>query len=150
MRTVLACVDLSVSSEVVLGCACELARPAGQLVLLHVAAPDPEFVGYDIGPQSVRDEVASGLRTEHRQLQALAASIADRGLAVMPLMVQGVVVERILEHAARLQADFIVVAAKGRSVVAELIAGSTVHALLRAATVPVVVVPGARGDSRTH
>ena len=59
------------------------------------------------------------------------------------------VVERIVEHAARLQADFIVVASKGRSGVAELIVGSTVHALLRRATTPVVVVPHG-APSREH
>jgi nucleotide-binding universal stress UspA family protein len=137
----MACIDLSATSDDVLACARRLTQPAGRLVLLHVAAPDPEFVGYDVGPASVREEVAGELRTEHRRVQALAAALDDSGLTVTPLTVQGVVVDRILEHAARLAVDLIVVASKGRSAVAELFAGSTVHGLLRAATVPVVVVP---------
>jgi nucleotide-binding universal stress UspA family protein len=143
MRTVLACVDLSATSDAVLTCARWLAQPTGHIVLLHVAAPDPDFVGYGIGPQTVRNEVAHELRAEHRHVQALAATVEDNGLSVTPLTVQGVVVERILEHAVRLNADLIVVASKGRSALAELIAGSTVHGLLRAATLPVVVVPAA-------
>ena len=141
MRTVLACIDLSDVTDTVLACARELAAPNGHLVLLHVAAPDPEFVGYDVGPQSVRDEVALELRAEHRRVQALAEGLATSGLTLTPLTVQGAVVERILEHAARLQAQWIVVGSKGRGVVRELIGGSTVHALLHAAKLPVVVVP---------
>lgn len=141
MRTVLACIDLSETTGAVLACARELAEPGGQLVLLHVAAPEPEFVGYDVGPQSVRDGVALELRAEHRRVQALAEGLATSGLTLTPLTVQGPVVERILEHAARLQARWIVVGSKGRSVVRELMGGSTVHALLHAATSPVVVVP---------
>jgi nucleotide-binding universal stress UspA family protein len=141
MQTILACIDLSADSEAVLACARSLAQPGGRLVLLHVAAPDPDFVGYDIGPQSVRDQVAKELRTEHRSVQALADTLEDSGLSVTALTVQGVVVERILEHATRLPADLIVLASKGRSAVAELFAGSTVHGVLRAASVPVVVVP---------
>jgi nucleotide-binding universal stress UspA family protein len=141
MRTVLACIDLSETSAAVVACASELAQPGGEVILLHVAAPDPDFVGYGVGPQSVRDAVATEMRSEHRQVQALADSLASSGLTLKPLTVQGVVVERILEHAARLNADLIVVASKGRSVVAELITGSTVRALLHAASIPVVVVP---------
>jgi nucleotide-binding universal stress UspA family protein len=113
-----------------------------------VAAPDPDFVGYDVGPQSVRDQVANELRTEHRSVQALAATLEHSGLSVTALTVQGVVVERILEHATRLHAELIVLASKGRSAVAELITGSTVHGVLRAAGVPVVVVPASATGRR--
>jgi nucleotide-binding universal stress UspA family protein len=141
MRTVLACIDLSEISEAVLACARMLAPPAGHLVILHVAAPDPEFIGYEVGPQSVRDGVASELRAEHRRVQALAATLAGSELTVTPLTVQGVAVDRILEHAERLHASLIVVGNRRRSAVAEWLTGSAVHSLLRAATVPLVVVP---------
>jgi nucleotide-binding universal stress UspA family protein len=141
MQTVLACIDLTAQSAAVLACARNLTPPGGQLVLLHVAAPDPDFVGYDVGPPTVRDQVAKELRAEHRAVQALAATLEHSGLNVTPLTVQGVVVERILEHATRMQVDLIVLASKGRSAIAELFAGSTVHGVLRGANVPVVVLP---------
>jgi nucleotide-binding universal stress UspA family protein len=141
MQTVLACIDLSANSAAVVACARKLTHPSGELVLLHVAAPDPDFVGYDVGPPTVRDQVAKELRAEHRSVQALAATLSLGPLRVTPLTVQGVVVQRVLEHAERLGAELIVVGSRGRSALAELISGSTVHGLLRAATVPVVVVP---------
>jgi hypothetical protein len=76
MRRVLACVDLTESSDRVLACARALTEPEGELVILHVAAPEPDFVGYCVGPQSVREAGALELRNEHRQVQQLAAACA--------------------------------------------------------------------------
>jgi nucleotide-binding universal stress UspA family protein len=150
MQTVLACIDLSAGSEAVLACAYKLTQPGGELIVLHVAAPDPDFVGYDIGPPTVRDQVAKELRAEHANVQALAARLAGGAVTVTPLTVQGEIVVRILEHAARLEADAIVIASKGRSAMAELFAGGVVHGVLRAATVPVVVVPAAMTALEQH
>ena len=141
MRNILACVDLSASSAAVIACACGLAAPDGKLVILHVAADDPEFVGYDAGPSTVRDNVARDLRREHSAVQRLAEGVRERGLEVVPLTVQGVATERILEHAERLHADFIVVASRGHGLVHDLLVGSVVRGLLRTTNVPLVVVP---------
>lgn len=141
MRIVLAGVDFSEHCDAVLRCARALTDPGGELVLLHVAQPEPDFVGYGIGPQSVRDSVAIELRSEHRELQRLAASLGDSGVTVTALTVQGEVVARLVEHAQRLGAELIVVASHGRSALTELVGGSTVRGLLRVAPLPVVVVP---------
>jgi nucleotide-binding universal stress UspA family protein len=118
-----------------------LAAPDGELVLLHVAAPEPDFIGYEVGPPSVRDAVAGTLRQAHRRVQELAAQSASAGLRVTPLTVQGMTGDRILDHARRLQADMIAIASHGHGAVHELLAGSLLHELLRGAAVPVVVVP---------
>jgi nucleotide-binding universal stress UspA family protein len=141
MRRVLACVDLSASSEAVADCASSLVDPGGSLVILHVAPPEPDFVGYEVGPRSVREAVAQHLRQEHRDAQRLAERYAERGVDVTPLTVQGGIVERILEHAERLSSELIVVASRGHGVVRDLLVGSVVRGLLKGARVPVVVVP---------
>jgi nucleotide-binding universal stress UspA family protein len=141
MRRVLACVDLTESSERVLGCARSLCEPEGQLVVLHVAAPEPDFVGYGVGPQSVREAVALELRNEHRQVQELAAALQAPGLSVTPLTVQGTAVERILDHAERLDVGFIVLANKGHSSVHDWIVGSVARGVVKGANRPVVLVP---------
>ena len=39
--------------------AVELAEKFGSKIwLIHIAAPDPEFVGYEVGPQYIRDHRA--------------------------------------------------------------------------------------------
>jgi len=141
MRRVLACVDLSESSEAVVECARELAAPDGALTILHVAAPEPDFVGYDPGPSSVRDNVARDLKREHQAVQQLAARVRTASLHVTPLTVQGMTVDRIAEHAGRLGVNWIVVASKGHGMLHDLVVGSVARELMRRATVPVVVVP---------
>jgi len=141
MRRILACVDLSAPDDAVIDCARGLAAPDGTLLILHVAAPDPDFVGYEAGPQSVRDEVAGDLRREHREVQRLADRVHNVGLTVTPLTVQGVATDRILEHSRRLEVDFVVIGSRGHGALHNLVAGSVLHGVLRGATMPVVVVP---------
>jgi nucleotide-binding universal stress UspA family protein len=141
MRRILACVDLSESSALVLGCARGLCDSGGELVILHVAAPEPDFIGYGVGPQSVRDAVALELRQEHRQVQQMARDLEAPGLAVTPLTVQGAVAEKIIEHAERLAVDFIVLGAAGHGRLHDLIVGSALRGVIKGASTPVVLVP---------
>jgi nucleotide-binding universal stress UspA family protein len=144
MACVLACLDLSDQSEAVLGCAARLATALGEeLVVLHVAAPDPEFVGYDVGPQSVRDQIAARLRADHRELEE-RVKLAAGALRTRALMVQGSPAERIEEHAQRLGADLMVLGSHGHGRLHQLLVGSVANAVLKRATIPVVIVPSPR------
>jgi nucleotide-binding universal stress UspA family protein len=149
-RRILACVDLSAFSARVIDCARALAEPDGTLVILHVAAPDPEFVGYAAGPKSVRDAVAADLREEHRAVQSLADGVRSSGLTVTPLAVQGATTERIHEHAVRLDVDFVVIGSRSHGALHDLVVGSVVQGVLRGAATPVVVVPLPSTDARAH
>jgi len=142
MDRILACVDHTEGTERLLGRAAWLAeRTGGTLHLLHVAPAEPEWVGYDPGPQSVRDEVAKDLREAHRRTQALAGRLRERGLAVVPRTVQGPTVETIVEQARALRADLVVVGAHRRGRIRELFVGSVARQLIRKAPAPVLVVP---------
>ena len=60
MKTILVPVDFSDTTAPVLAEAQVLAKAlGGDLVLLKVAEPEPDFVGFEPGPQTVR--VASGM-----------------------------------------------------------------------------------------
>lgn len=141
MRRILACVDPAEPCNALLECARRLCEPDGELVILHVGDPEPDFVGYGVGPQSVRQAVARELRLEHRQVQDMAKELAAGGARVTPLMVQGAVVEKILEHAARLGSDLIVLYSKRHGALHDLFAGSVARGVLKGAAVPVVLVP---------
>jgi len=139
---VLACVDLSPISEAVLACAARLARGLEtELVAIYVAPPEPEFVGYAAGPQSVRDQVAERLRAQHRELEARVRTLTNGGLSAKALMVQGPTTETILSHAERLGAELIVVGSHGHGKLHDLLVGSVADGVLRRASAPVVVVP---------
>ncbi len=139
---VLACVDLSPVTEGVVSAATRLAGALGaELTLLHVGAPEPEFVGYDVGPDTVRDAVAQSLRREHRELEDWRQHALERGVEVRALMVQGPTAEKLLSQAEGLGADYLVLGSHGHSALYDLIAGSIAQAVLKEATIPVLVVP---------
>lgn len=114
---------------------------AGRIWLLHVVAPDPDFVGYDVGPQYIRDTVAHHVHEEHRQLQAWAEQVRAQGADCVALLVQGPTVATILHEADRLGVDCIVLGSHGKGAVHRLLVGSTSEGVLRETRVPVMIVP---------
>jgi nucleotide-binding universal stress UspA family protein len=106
-----------------------------------VAAPDPEFVGFEAGPQSVRDQRAETLRKEHRLLQELADRARRRGIETKAVLVQGPTVETILAQAHKGKADLIVTGSHGHGALYKTVLGSVSEGILRGARRPVLVVP---------
>jgi nucleotide-binding universal stress UspA family protein len=142
MRNILAAVDFSEISQQVLGRASLLAESLGaRLWLIHVAAPEPDFVGYEAGPPGVRDQVAKHLREDDHRLQLIAEGSPERGVDTTALLVQGPTVETILKEAGKLEADLIVLGSHGRGAAPRALLGSTSEGVLHETDVPVLIVP---------
>jgi nucleotide-binding universal stress UspA family protein len=146
VQNILVPIDFSDVSKDMLEQAAALARafPAS-LTLVHVAAPDPDFVGYDVGPKHVREYRADELRGEHRELQAAAEALREQGIEARALLIQGPTVEMVLKEAKKLAADAIVIGSHGHGAVHRLLLGSVSEGVLRGAECPVLVVPAGRG-----
>ena len=112
-----------------------------KLYLVHVAEPDPDFVGWQAGPDVVRKQVAEEFRREHRQLDEMAKNLRQAGRAATALLVQGPIVETILDQASDLEAGLIVVGSHGHGAAYDLVVGSISSGIIRKSTVPVLVVP---------
>ncbi len=142
MKNILAVVDLSPVSGTVVERAAEIARGTGsRLWIVHVAAPDPDFIGFDAGPQHVRDQRAHHLRQEHLELQGIRDAWRERGVDAEALLVQGTTVDTILEEVDRLQADLLAMASHGRGGLFKALMGSVSEAVLKRVKVPVLIVP---------
>ena len=138
----LVAIDLSESSAPVVDAARSLAQATGAaLTLLHVAAPEPYFVGHDVDPPVMRDALAARFHREHRQLQAIGRSLREEGVACTPVLAQGATAETILREAEHTAADMIVIGFHGKGVMKRLVLGSVSEGVLREARVPVLVVP---------
>lgn len=145
MNHILAAVDFSSVSEHVLQHAEHLARAqGGRLTLLHVAAAPPEFVGYDAGPQSVRENRAKTLRKEHTALQQHAANLRGHGLDVHALVVEGPSVETILRESRRLGATMIIMGSHGHGALYDALVGSVSAGVIRGASCPVLLIPAGK------
>lgn len=135
-------IDLSAATARVLDAVRGIAaRDRALVVLLHVAEPDPAFVGYEAGSDGLRDQVAQEYRGEHRALQAHAASLRADGIDTTALLIRGPTAATILREAQRLPADLLVMATHGHGAVFDLVVGSISHAVLRGTTVPLLLVP---------
>jgi nucleotide-binding universal stress UspA family protein len=139
---ILVAVDLSPASEKVVEAARGVAELTGaKIYILHVAEPDPDFVGYDAGPEVVRTQVARELRREHRAVQALAENLRAEGLDATALLVRGPTVQTTLKEAENLKAGLIVVGTHGHGAVYDVLIGSYSAGIIRSSKLPVLVVP---------
>jgi nucleotide-binding universal stress UspA family protein len=145
MKKILVPVDFSNVTEVTLQVASRMAQAlSAELTILHVAAPEPEFVGYEPGPASVRQSVAHQLTREHKQLQELKHQLEAKLGTVHTLAIQGYTVEKILAEAERMSADLIVMGSHGHGGLHHLLMGSVAEGVLRKTRCPVLLVPPAR------
>ena len=145
----LVAVDFSDPTDLILRVATRLAKSLDASVwVVHAAAPDPDFVGYDAGPEVVRGQVAKELRDEHRRLQQYTDDLRDAGVNAKAILVRGPTVDALLAMAEKQGADLIVVGSHGRGLVAEALMGSVSQGLIRAGRWPVTVVPVGRDGAR--
>ena len=139
---ILVAVDLSPASVKIVEAARGVADLTGASVyVLHVAEPEPDFVGYDAGPEVVRTQVAEELHREHQEVQDLAESLRNSGLDATALLIQGPTVETTLKEAEKLKAGLIVVGTHGHGAVYDVLVGSYSAGIIRKSTLPVLVVP---------
>jgi len=139
---ILVAIDLSPASEKVVAAAGRVAKLTGaKIYILHAAEPEPDFVGYDAGPEVVRTQVANEYRREHRDVQALADRLRADGLDATALLIQGPTVETALREADHLDAELIVVGTHGHSAVYDVLIGSYSAGIIRKSKRPVLVVP---------
>jgi nucleotide-binding universal stress UspA family protein len=143
MKTILVPVDFSDVSAKVVETASSLAGAFGsRVILVHVAEPEPQFVGYDPGPLSVRVAVAGGIHADQGRLEALKKKFGAS--TVHALHIQGSIPEEILRLAREHGATLIVMGSHGHGALYHLFVGSVTTAVLKEAPCPVLVVPSDR------
>ncbi|SDK67049.1 Nucleotide-binding universal stress protein, UspA family [Catalinimonas alkaloidigena] len=142
MQNILVAVAKESSAQTLVEHAARFAAAFGaKLWLIHIAPPDPDFVGFDVGPQSVRDQEAAEMREEHRFVQTFARQLTARDIKAEGLLIQGAMVETLLEEAQKLACEMIVVGSHQHSTLANLFSESTSSSLFRKSKIPLLVVP---------
>lgn len=139
---ILVCIDFSESTEKIILAAEKLAKKlSAKAWILHIVAPEPDFVGFDVGPKSVRDYNSRDMRSEHRQIQKIADRMRLLKIDTTALLVQGATVETILTQASKLNVDMILLGSHGRSTMGDLLVGSVSKGVLRNTDLPLLVIP---------
>lgn len=109
--------------------------------VVHVAAPNPDFVGYEPGPQYIRDSKAEELREEHRNLQQICKTFFDESIDCDALLMQGSTVETVIDEAKKLNCDLLIVGTHKRSFFHDLFSESVSLELLKKAEIPLLAIP---------
>lgn len=139
---ILVAVDLSPASEKIVDAARDVAKLSDSSVfVLHVAEPEPDFVGYDVGPEVVRKQVAEELHREHQAVQELAKYLRDDGVDAKAMLIRGPTVDTTLKEAEKLKADLIVIGTHGHGAVYDVLVGSYSAGIIRHSKLPLLVVP---------
>lgn len=142
MKNILVSIDFDNNEKNLIEMAFRFAKPFdSKLWLIHIAQPDPEFIGYDVGPQYIRDFRASELRKEHKLLQQYSKDITERGIQAEGLLIQGATVEMVLEEAIKLKADMIVTGQHEHNFFYHAFVGSVSSEIVKKSKIPVLVVP---------
>ncbi len=140
--SILVALDLSGSTDKVIKTAAKMATMMNcPLYLLHVAEPDPDFVGYDVGPETVRDQVAAEFHQQHKAIQQYSQKLRDTNLDCKAILVQGATVEVVLKQAKKLKAEMIVTGSHGHGAVYDILVGSISAGIIKKSKIPVMIVP---------
>jgi nucleotide-binding universal stress UspA family protein len=143
MKTVVAAVDFSPISRIVLAVAAEFARPLdARLILLHVVPNPVAMVADQLTATELAALVAGRKKDAVRHLGELINGL--KGVPVEPLASTGVPAAEILAVAREQSADFIVMGSRGHTPLYQMVVGSTAHDVLRKAVCPVLIAPAPR------
>lgn len=142
LKNILVAVDFNDAVGEILSYAEGFAEKFGAKIwVVHVAPPDPDFVGYEAGPQYIRDFKAENLRDEHRNLQSICKTFLGEGVEKEALLIQGSTVETVLEEAKKLKADMLIVGTHKHSFLHNLLKESVSLELLKRANLPILAIP---------
>lgn len=142
MKNILVSIDFSDNEKQLINKALEMARAfKAKMWLLHVASPEPEFIGFGVGPQYIRDSRAQELRKEHRKLSEYAENIKQENIESEGLLIQGATIDMILEEADKLDIDMIIIGRHEHSLMYKLFFGSVASGVIKKSPIPIYVVP---------
>ena len=143
-RRILAPLDFSELSVPTVDMAARLLAPDGEAVLLHVVEWMPVVTEGAFGVYPHRKDIEQLKKLSLEKIEDWQR--AREGLNLRPMVREGRPATSILEVAADLEPDLIVIGSHGRGGLDHLLLGSVTERVLRKATAPVLVVRAPHAD----
>lgn len=142
LKNIMVAVDFNDSIGELMVYAESLAQKFGAKIwVLHVADPEPDFVGYEPGPQYIRDIKAEEYREEHHSLQEVCKNFISQEIQSEALLIQGSTVETVMDEARKLNIDLLIVGTHKHSFLHNLLQESVSMELLKKAEIPMLTIP---------
>ena len=157
METLLAAIDFSKTTDEVIQQASRLASALNaQLWILHVASDDTRAFAYDATPHSdfstdfisvpgdvqlARDLSAEELKREHRELLNISSALRTKQIDAHAMLLKGNAARVIIEKAADVDADIIILGSHGHGILHKALVGSVSESVIRHSPCNVMIVP---------
>lgn len=142
MKNILVAVDLEKSGQLLVDTAAQLAEKFGSTIyILHIADPEPDFIGNTVGPDYIREVRAKELHREHKLVQDYADQLRLKGIKADSLLIAGATVETIMQETKKLNADLLIIGHHKHGWLYKIFADVTDAAIINKSKVPVLVVP---------
>ena len=142
MKNILVSIDFNNNEQLLIDKALEMAKAFNAKIwLLHVAAPEPEFIGFGVGPQYIRDSRADELRKEHRLISDYTDLIRLENHQCEGLLIEGATIDMIMEETQKLDIDLIIIGHHDHNFLYNAFFGSVASGVVKKANIPVLVVP---------
>jgi nucleotide-binding universal stress UspA family protein len=142
LKNILVAVDFNDSVDKLLNYGESIAEKFGaKLWIVHVAAPDPDFVGYETGPQYIRDARANELKGDHKKIQDLCNTFIGKKVEAEALLIQGSTVETLIEEVNSINADLLIVGTHHHSFLHNLFSESVSSKLFDKVKTPLLAIP---------
>lgn len=142
MKNILVTINFDKNEKILIDKAFQFADTFdSKLWLMHIAAPDPDFVGYEVGPQYIRDFRATELRKEHKLLQEYSNVLKAKGVDSEGLLVQGATIEMIIEESKKLNIDLIITGHHEHGFFYNAFVGSVSSQIIKKSKIPVLIIP---------
>lgn len=142
MKNILVTIDFDKESGLLIDKAFELAMHfKSKIWILHIAEPEPDFIGYAVGPQYIRDHRAEELREEHKILQKYAEELRQKGVDAEGLLIQGPTIEMIIEESVKLNTDLIIAGHHKHGFFYNAFVGSVSTEIIKESNIPVLIIP---------
>lgn len=139
---ILVAVDLSDSTQKIVAKVEELAQKfQARVWILHVAEPEPAFLGFKAGPQTQVDAVVEKFHNQHREIQEISERLRQANIDATALLVQGSTVDSILSEAYKLDVDLLVLGSHGHGKIYEALVGSVSKQVLGKSKCPILIIP---------
>lgn len=141
--TILVPLDFSDCSQELIDQASSLAQPSTRIMLLHVAdLPDGLAADADVSPSGSRAETAEAMlvRRSRERLMVYGEQLNARGYRSRVEVAVGDTADTIVERAADLGADLVIMGTHGRQGLARVVGGSVAAEVISRAPCPVLTV----------
>ncbi|MEP4077908.1 universal stress protein [Haloferula sp.] len=141
MKTIVAAVDFSDSTPVVIDAAVGIAGAYGaQLHVIHVLEPEPAYTAYGFTPDefpAMHLFQEEARKRAAKRLEELASPLSD----VTVKLIEGSPLQGVLDYVKGSGADLVILGTHGHGMVASLLLGSVAEGMVRKAVVPTMIIP---------